>query len=162
MSPSGIIQAQACSRPPWAKPLRGRGAKAAGRTYEKALAHALPGAKQGQWWHYTTTTGSHWCQTDVLLATTDDEIVILEAKLTLTARAFEQIERLYKPVVAKATKRAVLGVVVCKNLVKRSEMATILGRTPPICDNLTDALAMSMYCTPVLHWLGRSPLLSHG
>lgn len=145
---SGLLWAGVCERPRSIPVSRPRGRKAAGVRYERELAKALPAALHGQWFQFQDRNGPGHCQTDLLLET-DQGLAILEAKYTWTEHGHRQIEGLYKPVLIKAFRREVLGLVVCRVLtpdVARGE----------VCSDLPTALARAASGRrTVLHWIGQ-------
>ena len=133
---------------------RKRGAAAAGRAYEKALAKACGSAfEKGVWWRFTDANGPGWCQTD--LVAFGDEILVLEAKYSWVPEGHTQISQLYAPVIGFALKKPVLGIVVCKRLVPG------MPKNIRVCGTLDDALLEAARGrTPVLHWFGETLLRS--
>lgn len=98
------------------------GARAKGLAYEKKVRTWLDGLWPGaviheQWFAGEDVNGQFFCQTDHILVL-DHVAVVFETKLTQTFDAIKQINGLYRPVVALAFGRPVLGVQVCRNLVK--------------------------------------------
>lgn len=147
----GLKWALARDTGPGFSPNRSRGAKAAGRRYERALARAVPAADSGRWFEFQDINGHGWCQTD-LLVDLGDEIVCLEAKYTWLESGHTQIEQLYRPVVEHVLRKPCLGVVVCKLLLPAM-------RGVEVSATVTDALAASRRGRrSVLHWLGVSAL----
>lgn len=146
-----IVSSISCPRPPFLRGSRPRGAKAKGLAYERSLAKALPGSRHGQWFEYCRVgSPPAWCQTDVLLVW-EGYIVILEAKYTWVPGASAKLHDLYLPVVAKASKKKVLGIVVCKRLIPECN--------EPVFHTLQAALVMARAgVIPVLQWLGKAPL----
>lgn len=131
---------------------RARGAKAAGLRYEREIAGALPGSVHGQWFEFRDRNGLGYCQPDLLLRGGPGELVVLEAKYTWVAQGHGQIAELYRPVVELATKRWVLGIVVCKVL--RSSMPGVA-----IASTLEEALNLARQGrTVALHWIGQGEL----
>lgn len=144
----GLISAAPCARPKGIPHGRPRGRKAAGLRYERALARALPEATHGQWFWFQDAFGPGHCQTDLLIPGPGGAIVVLEAKYTWTQAGHEQIARLYKPVLERAYRRQVCGLVVCK---------VLTGDTPRdwVCRDLETATARALSGLPtVLHWIG--------
>ena len=128
---------------------RPRGAKAQGVRYEKACSAAIPQAKPGQWWHFIDANGPGYCQTDLVLIGRDS-VLVLECKYTWTMNAWEQLERLYLPVVEKALARPAYGVQLCKVL--RPEAENVVY-------GLREALAGAMLGRRIaIHWSGTGPL----
>lgn len=143
----GLVSAVACSRPSHIPQSRPRDKKAAGLRYERELAKALPRAKHGQWFRFTDRAGHGHCQPDLIIET-EAGLAVLEAKYTWTEAGHRQIDRLYRPVLEKATGKLILGIVVCK---------VLTAETPTrwICRTLEAALARAGCGLPtVLHWIG--------
>ena len=141
----------------WARPLdekpsciptaRLRGVKAAGLKYEKSFGKAVPAARHGQWFEFCDANGPGFCQPDYLLRL-DDQLVVLECKLSLVDEAFEQLEGLYFPVLEKITGFRPLGVVVTKNI-------RPIGVKTAIRPDLISAIdAAKIGLRGVFHWLG--------
>lgn len=146
----GLKWARQIERPGGIPKGRPRGAKAAGVRYERALAAALPEAHHGLWWEYLDDNGMGFCQTDLLLLGPDCALV-LECKYTWTEEAWEQLEHLYLPVVARALDCPTYGVQVCK---------TLRGETSDVCWTLEEALAIALEGRrPSMHWTMRTRLL---
>ena len=136
-----VVWARALSsKPAFIPTSRGRGAKAAGKRYEQALAKELPKAIHGQWFVYGLSgeTKSRFCQTDFLLPF-DDFFIVIEAKYTWIPEAKKKLQELYVPVVRLAFGKKSIGLVVCKNLTTESPQAS------PV---LLEALAIG----GVWHW----------
>lgn len=142
----GLATAQfsAC---PWPKS-RPRGAKAQGLRYERALSKALPSAKHNLWFEFWDKNGRGFCSPDFLLEF-PQFLVVLEAKYTDTDAGREQIEHLYRPILAKLYAKPIRGVLVCRNLLRSSRN---------IYHDLNSAIASAEFCIPTLHWLGKGPL----
>ena len=70
---------------------------------------------EGQWFYFEDNNGYGYCQTDILLET-NSFIFILECKLTYTSWAWQQLRRLYKPVVEKVFNKPSITIQVCKNI----------------------------------------------
>jgi len=124
------------------------GAKAAGIRYEKSVAKAIPGAIRGQWFEFYDANGHGYCQTDVLVIGKANTLVI-ECKLTDTEQAYEQLSRLYLPVVSMAFERHVIGLVVVRHLTKTSPRARVH-------ENIIEAISLG---GGLVHWLGNSALV---
>lgn len=97
------------SEGPWGKsPSRAkRGAKGAGLRYERRalslLKECFPGLLTNQWFKFFDAERlPRWCQTDGLLLCKDGAI-IFEVKIRGTGNAWFQLDKLYRPVVEKAT-----------------------------------------------------------
>lgn len=134
---------------PWGTASRQpRGKKGYGVRYERELAKALPDARHGQWFQFQDSAGPGHCQTDLLLDTPMG-LAILEAKYTWTQEGHWQVERLYKPVVERATRRSAFGLVVCRVLLPEL-------RREVICSELEPALLRAAAgLRTVLHWTGQ-------
>jgi hypothetical protein len=145
-------------KPSFIKNSSPRGTKAKGLAYERLVAKALPQAQHGTWFSYRDKNGPGWCQTDLLLALAG-RIFVIEVKLTDTAEAYTQLQQLYLPVVALALQRPTFGLVVAKNLTPGGTRHA--ARSPGICEDLASALTLAAAgALPLLHWLGRSPLIT--
>ena len=152
-----IVSAAKCDRPIWStRPQRMRrppnAAQHNGLAYERAIASAIRAntsalhcVTHGQWWRFTDVSGTHWCQTDILIEPgMRAKPIVIEAKLRWSLAAEQQLTELYEPVVGAAlgwlTPKIVL---VC---------AAITRETPQsaICETLAQALG-SIERVPVLH-----------
>ena len=137
---------------PWPKRKRlPKGSKGIGLSYEKALAKALPQAEHGLWFEFCDRFGTGFCSPDLVLIGTG-KILVLEAKLTNYPEACEQLERLYLPVLEQVYKRPVLGAVVLKYLGPRTDISLVRTK-------VSDLLNFPKGTFPILHWLGRGPIL---
>ena len=141
----GLEWARPEPNPPPGLPIsRPRGAKAKGVRYERSvvkylkLTGYLP--RHGQWFSYHDANGPGWCQVDILLGS-QGKLFALECKYTYVARAWDQLWKLYKPVVELATQRMLYGLVVCKNLTPE---------VPPNCiaPSIDDALWLAARSEP--------------
>ena len=130
---------------------RPRGKKRAGVQYERQLAGALPNARHGLWWEFEDRYGKGICQTDLVMLV-GQATVVLEAKLTWTEDAWDQLEGLYLPVVRMAMAGRVVGVQVCKNLLPQAKWVSV-GLEEAVLNALADRRA-------TLHWMGLAPLLT--
>ena len=94
--------ARPCSRPKFIPvPKRLRGARAAGKAYERKFAKRLVDAEYEPWFEFEDDRGVGWCAPDFLI-TVDNTLVVVECKLTVTDKAVEKFEGLYKPVLQQA------------------------------------------------------------
>jgi hypothetical protein len=154
---SGLKWARPIARPRVIPFTRPRGKKAAGLRYERALAQQFDRCVPGQWWEFQDENGHGYCQTDLVTSVTPGgTLVVLEAKYTWTLEGHHQLEMLYLPVVAWATKRRVLGVLVCKVLVPK--MADFVTE---VWGDLSGAIARAdQGHRSVLHWDGKRPLFA--
>jgi hypothetical protein len=116
--------------------------------YERAIANIvranmspLHRITHGQWWRFTDASGTHWCQTDILIEHDSYDPIIIEAKLRWSRAACEQLTELYEPVVAHALHARPRNVLVC---------AALANETPRVCNTLCDAF-YSIERVPVLH-----------
>lgn len=119
--------------------------KAAGIRYENRLAAALPNWRHSIWFRFEDASGLGYCQPDIFLANPHYSVV-LEAKLSLTTQAWNQLEGLYIPVLERALRRPAFGVVVARNL------RAVEGE---VCSTLDEAITLAL-CRhrAVLHWMG--------
>ena len=95
-----------------------------GRLYElqvyEELKRILPSTvsiSHGQWFCYRDKNGKGIAQLDFLLMEVN-QTYIIEAKVTQTQDAEEQLKWLYRPLVEFLTKISVLLINVCKNMVE--------------------------------------------
>lgn len=152
----GEVQyAAPCLRPHFIPAQRAKaGAKGAGIRYERTLAKHLSrfaNVTHGQWFHYIDDSGPNWCQTDII-SSGRKETLVLECKLTWVPEAKPQISELYRPILAAAYAKPVLGVIVCKHLA-----ISMPGET--IVDTLMEAIEVARTGRiPTLHWLGKASI----
>src|SRR4051812_24584328 len=89
------------SRPSYIPKSRPKGSKAVGCAYERKIGKKLkkiwPDLVSGQWFQYVDQHGRSCCQTDHYVVL-DDQVLLLECKLTQTDVAFTQMDQLYKPI----------------------------------------------------------------
>ena len=110
------------SRNPFGKaPRRGRGARAAGLRYEenvgKELARRQLDFACGPWIQFEDTNGVGFAQPDFIVYSSANSWIVLEAKLSQTPSAFEQLFKLYLPLLSKLHPGVTLiPAQVCKNL----------------------------------------------
>ena len=100
---------------------RSRGAKAAGRAYERNVAHALrqelgPPVRHGLWLEYEDDDGVRYAQPDILIVE-PKLVLVLESKRTSKEEAFFKLKHLYVPLASKFFQRPAYGIQVCQNLV---------------------------------------------
>ena len=145
-----ITMARPCSRPSSIPKSRPRGSKASGLRYERAFAKALPGVAHGPWYEFIDDCGHGFCQPDFVWQL-DKEIVVFETKLTDTPAGRAQTIDLYAPVLRAAHSLPISGIIVCKNLTKKTDLSSITT-------SLETALALSHKSIPILHWLGKGSL----
>lgn len=132
---------------------RPRGFKALGARYEKAVGQQLGArAERGVWWEFADANGPGLCQTDFII-TGQQLLAVLECKHTWTEEGWEQLQRLYLPVLQLATGMPTIGLLVCKNLVpwaaSRPQQTLEAG--------IAEAKLGSRLAT--VHWRGVAPLL---
>lgn len=97
-----LFWAERCERPRFIPvPKRLKGARAAGKAYERRLAKRLVDAEYEPWFAFEDERGKGWCAPDFLIRV-GNTVVIVECKLTVTQKAVDKFEGLYKPVVQKA------------------------------------------------------------
>jgi hypothetical protein len=131
-------------------PKRLRGSKGAGLAFERALAHALPQARHGQWFKFVDENGAGHCCPDLLLIGSK-KIAVIECKLSNVEEGRAQIADLYLPILSFHYNRPVLGVVACRHLGPESVRDPV-----GVFASFKDALAASDgEAIPVFHWLGR-------
>jgi hypothetical protein len=113
------------------------------------VAKALPLARHGLWWEFEDASGWRCCQTDLVLMGARSTLV-LEVKYSYTPEAWEQLEKLYSPVLRIALGLPVLGVQICKNL---------RDWKGPVVSDLKSAISLAKQEGFVLlHWTGIGPL----
>lgn len=150
---AGLLWAAETPAGPFGPQKRRKGTKRQGLGYEKKIAKALPRARFNPWFHFVDANGSGYCQPDFIQELLDGSLLILEAKLTDTPTAYEQIERLYRPILQHIyPDRSILGMVICKNLAQGSR---------GVYTDLEAAIgAARKGVVPTFHWLGHTPLRS--
>lgn len=129
-----------------------------GVRYERALEAEL-GFKwsRGRWFEYEDERGLGCCQVD-FMREVGGRLWLLEGKYTWTWEGHEQLEELYRPVVARArgVDEANVGLVlVCKNLTVGTRRQ--VGRVVESLDNALVADA-GRYSRTVLQWLPGTPI----
>lgn len=113
------------SRSPFGgKPRRGKGARAAGLRYEenvgKELARRQLDFARGPWIQFRDRNGTGFAQPDFVIYSSAKQWCVLEAKLSQTPAAFEQLFKLYVPLLTFLHPGVnFTPVQVCKNLRKR-------------------------------------------
>ena len=148
----GLISAQPCSRPsfiPRSRPRSGS-TKYLGLAFEKALSREFPNASSGPWYQFRDLNGDGWCQPDLVLFGTKS-LLVIECKLTWTPEAESQLRDLYVPVLELAHGQKPRALIVCRHLTRLSPQVQVHG-------DLRSALG-SPHKYPILHWLGKSPLI---
>jgi len=128
---------------------RPRGSKGAGLRYERLVAGHFRGALHGQWYKFIDAYGMGYCQPDLVLIM-ESSILVFECKLSDTPAAEAQLEDLYFPVLAKAYRKPVSGIIVAKFLRPQTD----LSRVATCFDD-----ALFTAGIPILHWMGKGPLL---
>jgi hypothetical protein len=152
----GLRWARPCARPACIPHGRPRGVKALGVSYERRVGAAVvarlgpASVRSGQWFEFEDANGHGWCQVDVL-ARLGDLVAVLECKLADVAGAQGQLRELYLPVVALATRRPVVGVVVVRHLERGAQV-------PRVCTSLREALTCAAGAPSVLHWIGKGQI----
>lgn len=158
LAPTGVILSAHRASSPWGPAARKpRGAKGAGLKFEASFfkeLHALDDrAEHNPWFRYEGARRSGFCSPDVLSAE-GGEAFIFECKLTNVVQALAQLQGLYFPVVSLALRAKPYGVIVSRHLTQTQ------GLSIPIVADLREALKIARGGQiPVLHWLGRAPLL---
>ena len=146
--------ARRCERPACIPRARVRGTAARGLSYERGLARALkpalPGVQYGPWYSYKADGATGYCQPDFVYVE-HAACYVLECKLTNVEEATEQLLDLYFPVLRRAHSRPVRGVIVARSVHRAPALAHI-------AHSLSEAMEISEFRVPVLHWLGRGAL----
>lgn len=143
----GLYLARRVAKPEFIRTTRPHGAKAQGLRYERLVAKAIPQALHNPWFHFADANGKGWCSPDLLLIH-QNQAVVFEVKLTDTVDAIGQLANLYFPVLQKALRLPVRGIIVVKNLTPETDRSRITA-------SLAEALAQPAESIPLLHWLGR-------
>lgn len=128
---------------------RPRGAKALGIRYERLVARHMPWAMHGPWYAFRDAQGESFCQPD-LVWHQGDLVVVVEVKHTWVEEAEAKLRLLYLPVVAKATGKRAVGLVICKYLVPGVRAA--YGDLQPCLVFAQQSLSR----IPTFHWLGKA------
>lgn len=117
---------------PYSRP---RGVRQKGLTHEnkvgRTLRQVFDDVTSGQWFRFLDANGWHCCQIDHYVVL-EDQVLLIEAKLTETWVGFSQIDFLYRPVLRHLYGQPVTGVVACRNLVTR--------RNPLLINDISEAL----------------------
>lgn len=129
-------------------------AAALGLRYERHVRDALgvwakandAKVEHNPWFSYIDKNGYGVCVPDLLLIF-DDQVIVIEVKLTYVHEAITKLNGLYLPVVAKATGLKPLPLVIVKNLT--------LG-SPQARDRLSAAICMT---PPLMQYLGHSRII---
>jgi len=80
--------------------------------------------RAGAWIEFRDSRGTGFAQPDFFLVGPHSTIV-LEAKLTETDSGYTQIAALYRPLLSRLFHKPVVGILVCKTLVRRPERLII-------------------------------------
>ena len=80
--------------------------------------------RAGAWIEFRDSRGTGFAQPDFFLAGPHSTIV-LESKLTETDGGYSQIAALYRPLLRHIFSRPVVGILVCKTLIRRPERLII-------------------------------------
>jgi hypothetical protein len=136
---------------------RPRGAKAAGLRFQRTVGAALE-AKLGHnvlvgpWFEYIDSGIRRHCQPDfIIYRPQSGDFVVAEAKLTWNFEAYEQLWRLYVPVVRRQSGLSVSAMLIVRNLTPETPKKAIFS-------DFSGAIkaARGTVC-PVWHYLGRGP-----
>lgn len=137
---------------------RPRGAKAAGLRFQRAVGAALEAKLghrllQGPWFEYCDGHVRRYCQPDFIIYRPESaDFVVAEAKLTWNFEAYEQLWRLYVPVVRRYSAKAVSAMLIVRNLTRETPKQAVFG-------DFTAALAAAYGAAcPIFHYLGRGPV----
>lgn len=160
-----VRELPAASPPPFPKPRRLKGSKAAGIAYERKFGRALPGLAcgtpfekfklhSGIWLEFADGRKEGWAQPDFFLLPPEDSNplhpdfgLILETKLSINARGWQQLEKLYLPLLRHLYKIDFKLILVCKNLRPGFSEYPILDSVEPLARDLPDK--------SIWQWLGR-------
>lgn len=139
----GLREAALTAHNPWPK-RRARGSRSKGLAYERkvqrALRRSFPRAFCGQWIVFEDANGRGYAQPDAY-ALRHADILLLEAKLSYRESAWEQMRRLYVPLLEFIYARPVTCVLVTKYSPATPE---------PRIHDLASAVDGSVW-----HWLGQ-------
>lgn len=132
-----------------------RGTKAAGMRFQRAVGAALE-AKLGHdillgpWFEYIDCGVRRYCQPDfIILRLLHAYLVVIEAKLTWNFEAYEQLRRLYVPVVRQFYNLPVYSMLAVRNLTRETPKSAIFS-------DFDKALAATApQVCPTWHYLGR-------
>lgn len=137
---------------------RPRGAKAAGMRFQRAVGAALEvklghQVLLGPWFEYLDGSVRRYCQPDfIIYRPAHADFVVAEAKLTWNFEAYEQLWRLYVPVVRQYAAKPVCTMLIVRNLTRETPKQAVF-------DNFSAALAAAHGAAcPIFHYLGRGPL----
>ena len=140
---SGLISAQYAENP-FGRTPRARGLKAKGLRYQRSVGEFLAkrhlDVRAGPWIHFSDRHGPGFAQPDFVIHYAPERWIVLEAKLTQTPNAFEQLIHLYLPLLSHLHPNVELvPVQVCRNL-----------REPPqlLIEDLSEASPGATW-----HWL---------
>lgn len=128
--------------PGFIRPQRHTGRRAQGVRYEKRVhqefGERYPGYLPSPWFQYFDREGEKWCQCDGLLINPwQGQISIIEAKYQHTEVAYEQLFKIYLPVVA-----SIFGgiyKVACVEVVKWFDPAVLCPAEPFLCKDPSTA-----------------------
>ena len=103
---------------------KGRGARAAGLRYEMNVSDELARRgldfARGPWIQFKDNNGIGFAQPDFIVYSGEDLWIVLEAKLSQTPSAFEQLFKLYLPLLSRLHSGVTLiPAQVCRNLRRR-------------------------------------------
>lgn len=129
----------------------------AGLAYQRQVAKAFAASAPSgilvhpdTWYSYQAEVNGKWsmCSPDVLLFDAENGfIVAVEVKTTYTPLALEKLQRVYCPVVSRATGLPVTPLVVCKHLI-------------PQCPRPSPTISFALLSgKPLFQWLGKGPIL---
>jgi hypothetical protein len=119
-----------------------------GLRYERKVVKALSKAyllSHNPWYFFEDMNGPGHIVPDAIIEY-QDQLIIIEIKLTYTAEAIFKLRNLYCPVISYATNKETLPLVITKNLTSAS---------PNPAFNVSSALINP---EPLLHWLGKGNL----
>jgi len=147
----GLEWAKPCKNP-WGRRARTSGAKARGHAFEAQVSNVgLRGGLRSLWFHFQDINGEGFCSPD-LIGWWKGRPLIIECKLTDRAEAVPQLRLLYEPIVRHLLGQEARCLVIAKSITPETDRRRVVG-------TLEEALAFPHFETPVLHWLGKAPLV---
>jgi hypothetical protein len=121
------------------------------RTFASALRALFPDLLAGQWWEFEDAAGLGWAQCDLLVRSSPASpaphecgTIIVECKVTASARGLAQLEQLYAPLVQHLTGVPPRCVLAAKNITPSVRPAMIVTSWSGV-ESVWPA-------TPILHW----------
>lgn len=139
-------------KPPSLKSKKLKGARARGKTYERKVGKQLAkraeklsvDLKSQEWLEFTDANGYGYCQPDFYFVC-DGFVILVECKLTQTQTAFDQMTKLYMPVLKHIYAMPIIPVQVFKNIKRH---------TPNLIKDITDLYDEPKHGLWNWHYLG--------